>query len=322
MIIGLAGDVMLGRLVNEVINRHDILYPWGNTIDILKQHDLNLINLETTLTHSSFKVPKVFNFKATPDKVQCLSATNIHVVNLANNHILDYSLAGMKETIETLDKNGILHVGAGYNLFDACKPVIIKKQDVTIAIIGCTDNEPDWHADTDKPGTHYIDIEDSVSQDSLLQDIKKIKQEKDVDCLIVSLHWGPNQREIPSTEFQQFAHAMVNAGADIIHGHSAHVTQGIEIYQGKLILYDTGDFVDDYRVGPYLRNDWSFLYQVELGKEGLSELTLIPVIIGNCQVNVAMAPDYREMLTRMQMLSQQFNTTFEEREGKLIYKFL
>lgn len=322
MLLGLAGDVMLGRLVNEVTSRHGYQYPWGNVIDLLKSTDLNLINLETTLTHSHFKVPKVFNFKATPDKVQCLIEANINIVNIANNHILDFSKQGLTETIATLDKAGIFHIGAGKNIASAQAPVIIQKEGLNLGFIGCTDNEPGWLAGSQQPGTHYVNIEDPNHRQAFLDYIIRVRQENSLDFLIVSLHWGPNQREIPSQEFQQFAHAMIKAGADIIHGHSAHVTQGVELYQNKLILYDTGDFVDDYMVGPHLRNDQSFLFLIEITKQGLQKLSLVPVMISDCQVNLAGASDYREMVTRMQVLSNQFGTRLIESQGRLNYKFL
>ncbi len=301
--IGFMGDVMLGRLVNQVIDTKGYKYPWGNMLPILHENDINIINLETTLTRSVKKVPKVFNFKATPEKVQSLIDARIDVVNLANNHALDFSQEGLLETLKTLDNANIKHVGAGENAQKARAPVIIEKKGIRIGIIGFTDNEPGWKAEKNKPGTNYFRVGDV---EKVKKDIAHMRDE--VDFIIATQHWGPNKREVPTQEFINFAHAMIDAGVDIIHGHSAHVTQGIESYKGKLILYDTGDFIDDYMVGPILRNDHSFLFQVTVSKNSIKRLTLIPVKIENRQVNRATGKDYHELVDRIKRLSQAFWT--------------
>ena len=302
--LGFTGDVMLGRLVNEVIQKEGYRYPWGNTLPLFKEHDFTLINLETTLTRSKKKVPKVFNFKADPLVVQSLVEANIQAVTLANNHCLDFSENGLQETLSVLDAAKIAHIGAGLNLAEAKKPLIVSIKDIQLGILAYTDNESGWLATEDKPGTNYISI-DEKNLKSISEDLQNLR--KKVDILIVTLHWGPNNREVPSLQFQNFARGLIDLGVDIVHGHSAHVTQGIERYKNKLILYDTGDFVDDYQVGP-LRNDYSFLFQLEISKQGIKSLRLIPVIIEYCQVNLARGEDFEMMTSRIKKLSKDFGT--------------
>lgn len=309
VVIGLAGDTMLGRLVNTRISQTNYQYPWGDVLPILKKTDLNLINLETALTKSVRKVPKVFNFKADPDKVQSLVEARIDVCNLANNHILDFSEEGLLETISTLDKAGIKHVGAGVSQAEAAEPVIIKKKNISIGIIGYTDNEPEWQAKENKPGTNYAEVEDI---ENIKKEIKKLRPQ--VDLLIFTMHWGPNMRQRPIAEFKDFAHQLVDLGVDVFHGHSAHIFQGIEVYKEKLILYDTGEFVDDYYVTPSLRNDQSFLYLIEADKEGLKKVQLVPVLISKMQVNKAVDNNYRQAVERVRMLSQELGTEIKETE--------
>jgi poly-gamma-glutamate capsule biosynthesis protein CapA/YwtB (metallophosphatase superfamily) len=131
------------------------------------------------------------------------------------------------ETLETLDRAQIQHVGAGINAIAAAAPVIIKRRGIKVGILGCTDNEPTWKASEAHPGIVYLDVGDlDTIRDAILQ------LRPQVDLLILSMHWGPNMRERPSADFRAFAH--------------------------QLILYDTGDFVDDYAIDPFLRNDRSF----------------------------------------------------------------
>jgi poly-gamma-glutamate capsule biosynthesis protein CapA/YwtB (metallophosphatase superfamily) len=312
MIIGFTGDVMLGRLVNEMIDNTGYAYPWGNTLPLMKAHDLNIINLETTLTTSRQKVPKVFNFKANPDRVKCLTEAKIDIANLANNHILDFDAEGLTETVRMLDEAGIKHVGAGKNSKEAKSPVIIIKKEIRIGIIGMTDNEPGWKASNEKPGTNFLEVGNISEAKPQIQTIRN-----HVDVLILTLHWGPNKREFPNGKFIHFAHELIESGVDIIHGHSAHIFQGIEVYKEKPILYDTGDFIDDYAVDPYLRNDYSFLFEVELEKNRIEKLTLIPVVINNMQVNKASKKDFQSIVSKFKFRTTIYKTVFKEKKDRL-----
>jgi len=303
VVIGFTGDVMIGRLVNDVINKKGASHPWGNMIPLLKENDINIINLETTLTKSKKAVSKVFNFKSDPEHVETLVQGNIDVVSLANNHALDFSGEGLFETIKMLDAKNIKHVGAGNNASKARKAVIIERKEIRIGIIGYTDNEPGWKAEEDKPGINFIEVGDI---ETVKQDIAKVRGK--VDILVVTLHWGPNMRQRPTQKFIDFAHALIDNGVDIVHGHSAHIFQGIEIYKNKIIMYDTGDFVDDYRVTPSLRNDTSFLFRIYMTKDRFEKIELVPILISNMQVNTAPPTLAIQILKKMQQLSSEFGT--------------
>lgn len=118
---------------------------------------MNIINLETTLTHSNRRPHKTFNFKTTPDRITSLVNANITITNLANNHILDFANEGLTETIRTLDAANVKHVGAGIGLTDAAAPLVVQRETFTIGVLGLTDNEPGWKANGG-PGTNYICI--------------------------------------------------------------------------------------------------------------------------------------------------------------------
>jgi poly-gamma-glutamate capsule biosynthesis protein CapA/YwtB (metallophosphatase superfamily) len=310
IIIGLAGDLMIGRGVNNSITNKGYLHPWGNILSLLKNTDFNLINLEAALTNSNKKVDKTFNFKASPDKIKILTEAEITVVNIANNHILDFSEDGLIETIETLKKAGIKYVGAGMNNKEATKPVILRVKDKIFGILGLTDNEPEWEAGTSSCGVSYIDISKENDRNQVLMATEKLRQKADI--VIVSIHWGPNMNVEPEQNFIDFAHALIDHGADIIHGHSAHNFQGIEVYKQKLILYDTGDFIDDYAVDPYFKNDHSFFFKIKITESKIEKLILVPVLISNKQVNIATTEDRDWSLKRMQKLSAKFGTKIND----------
>jgi poly-gamma-glutamate synthesis protein (capsule biosynthesis protein) len=240
-----------------------------------------------------------------------LRVARIDAVTIANNHIGDFGLKGMMETIEVLDDAGIPHTGAGSNAAEAALPVYLSSKGLRIAFLGCTDNEASWCATEDYPGTNYIETGDI---EKIKAQVASIKHH--ADLMILSIHWGPNMRVQPSKKFIEFAHQVIDAGVDIVHGHSAHIFQGIERYKGGLILYDTGDFIDDYLVDPVLRNDHSFLFLCTVSAHHVPELRLVPTVISHMQVNLAAGADYDWCIKRMQHLCRSFGTEVSE-EGVL-----
>jgi poly-gamma-glutamate capsule biosynthesis protein CapA/YwtB (metallophosphatase superfamily) len=289
-----AGDVMLGRLVNEVLANAQFTYVWGDTIDIIKRADFSLINLECPVSSKGKewnKTFKVFHFRANLDAIQVLNSASIDYVSLANNHILDYDIEALLDTLDILDKNNISHSGAGRNLKEAMKPAIIEKKlklkpsnnhdsyynvhneevnnngsknTIRIGLISLTDNEPEWEAKYDQAGINYIPtaLDPDIYYYRLQNYIENAKKQSDL--VIVSSHVGPHFRETPSMKYVNFAHKIIDLGADIYWGHSNHMPQGIELYKhndnNKIILYDCGDFIDDYAIDSNYRNDLSFIF--------------------------------------------------------------
>jgi poly-gamma-glutamate capsule biosynthesis protein CapA/YwtB (metallophosphatase superfamily) len=289
-----AGDVMLGRLVNKVLANAQFTYVWGDTIDIIKRADFSLINLECPVSSKGKewnKTFKVFHFRANLDAIQVLNSASIDYVSLANNHILDYDIEALLDTLDILDKNNISHSGAGRNLKEAMKPAIIEKKlkpkpsnnhdsyynvdneevnnndsknTIRIGLISLTDNEPEWEAKYDQAGINYIPT--ALDPDRYYYRLQNYIEnaKKQSDLVIVSSHVGPHFRETPSMKYVNFAHKIIDFGADIYWGHSNHMPQGIELYKhndnNKIILYDCGDFIDDYAIDSNYRNDLSFIF--------------------------------------------------------------
>lgn len=307
--IAFTGDVMLGRLVNEHILFYDEFYPFGDMLTLVKKSDLSIINLECVIAESGEmwdEYEKAFYFKANPFAIKVLKAANISYVSLANNHTLDFKEEAMLEMLRRLGEAGIAHAGAGKNLEDAAKPAFIESKGMKVGVLSFTDNEPAFAAKKRRPGTNYIPI--TLDEEVFGRVESAIKEtRKACDLLVFSIHWGPNMRPRPSSDFVDFAHAVMDAGADIFHGHSAHIFQGIEVYKGKPIMYDTGDFIDDYYVGEE-RNDQTFLFLAIADKGGVRRIELIPALISRCQVNRAIGIEAKEICGRMAVLSEEMGT--------------
>lgn len=314
---------MLGRGVNRAILTWGPDHPWGNVVPVLQQADLRIINLECVITKHKEPwglTPKVFFFRANPLAVKTLKLAHIDYVALANNHTLDFKEEGLLEMLNHLDKAGIARSGARQNFEAASSAALIHKKGIKIGILSITDNEPVWKAGKDKSGTFYLPIDIDTDDFQVLK--SKIEEtRRKVDILVLSTHWGPNMVERPSSEFQEFAKETVDAGVDIFHGHSSHIFQGIEIYKNKLIMYDTGDFVDDYIVDPFLRNDLSFIFLVKIDKGArIIEVELVPTAIDSYQVNLATGEDANWSLERMEKLTNEFDTAVLRQNNQLFIK--
>ncbi len=297
---------MLGRMVNEFLKDMPPAYPWGNVIPILKQADLRVCNLECVLANQGKPwSSKAFYFRSDAKNTAVLKEADIGLASLANNHSLDFGYYALENMLNNLSKADIRYAGAGMNSDWAMKPVFKEVNGLKIGFIAFTDNEPTWEAGEGLPGIFYvpIDLKDSRAV-RLIESVKEVKNNSDV--VIVSAHWGPNWGYYPKSRHIPFAHALIDAGVDIIFGHSAHIFQGIEIYKNKPIFYSTGDFIDDYAVDEIERNDQSFIFMVELEKKEIRKIRLYPVIIRDFQAVAADPSEAEDAAKKMQTLCEEF----------------
>ncbi|MCI0664825.1 MAG: CapA family protein [Acidobacteria bacterium] len=318
--IALTGDVMLGRGVDEAIRRFGPLYPWGNLLSELKSFGLTIVNLECVISGKGqpwSRWPKVFHFRANPRAIDTLQLAKIDCCVLANNHVLDYEEEALIEMLDLLRQAGIAYAGAGRNLDEAMRPVILEKAGAKIGVVAFTDNESGWCASETAPGTNWIEVSlEEISFKPVRVAIDSARA-AGAEVVIFSIHWGPNMIERPSALFRKFAHAVMDAGADVYHGHSAHLMQGIEIYKGRPIIYDAGDFVDDYAVDPRLRNDFGVLFRLLVDRNKVVQIELIPVFISNYQVNLASGLTRKAISERISELSAEMGTLIQQEGDRL-----
>jgi len=316
--LALAGDVMLGRGVQQVIASKGYAWPWGDVLPLLWKADLVLVNLECALTTSTTRGPdggpKRFHFRAPPDVVETLRVGHVDFAALANNHGFDFGIDGMLETRRVLDRAGIHHAGAGDNAAEAEKPALLLADHLHVAVVAFADHPREWAARPGAPGMNYL----PVSTDTLnLERVERALTEarRHADLVVCSIHWGPNMNSRPSAAFREFARRIVGLGADLFWGHSAHLVQGVEIVDGRPILYDTGDFVDDYAVDEDLRNDLSALFVVKVRDRRIERLELLPVQISGRQVNQAQGAARERFVRGFAALCAELGTPVAEAPG-------
>jgi poly-gamma-glutamate capsule biosynthesis protein CapA/YwtB (metallophosphatase superfamily) len=245
-----------------------------------------------------------------------LQAAGITAVSIANNHCLDSGEEALLDMIATLDVKGIGHAGAGANLEQAMRPAVSTAKDGTsIGVLACTDNEPDWAAGTDKPGVWFVpvDLGDRRAQE-LLGRVRLLRRSTDLVC--VSVHWGSNWGRMPERGHQELACALVDAGANVVFGHSCHVFRGVEVQKDSVIVYSAGNFIDDYAIDPYERNDESILFGVEVDRGALIRLELIPTLISEFRAVLAQDDDGSRILKQMHRQCARLGTHMTISESK------
>lgn len=337
----LAGDVMLGRGIDQVLPHPgdprlyepearsalryvelaeqangpiprpvDFAYVWGDALAVLRdaRPAARLVNLETSITRSLRPEPKGINYKMSPDNVGCLAAAGIDCCVLANNHVLDWGEAGLIETLTSLDRAGIRHAGAGRDADEAAAPAALDlgggRRLLVFAFGSDSSGVPrGWAAGPARPGVNFLD---DLSPASLARVARRAASARQPgDLLVASLHWGPNWGYRIPEEFRRFAHGLIDeAGVDLVHGHSSHHPQGIELYRGKLILYGCGDFLNDYEgISGYeeFRSDLVLMYLPTLaaGDGALRALRLVPFRIARFRLNRATAEEARWLQRRL-----------------------
>lgn len=303
------GDVMLGRLVNERLRVAEPASVWGDVLALLAGADARIANLECVLADDGTPWPgKVFHFRSDPAHVASLVAAGIDIVTLANNHTLDYGRGALAEMLAVLDAHAILHAGAGPDADAARRPAVLRVGRTGLAVLAVTDNEPGWAAAERTPGVFHVpaDLRDPRAE-SLLGLVWAAR--RDAGFLIVSAHWGPNWGEDVPEEHAALAHALVDAGADLVFGHSPHVVRGVEVYRGRPILYAAGDFVDDYAVDPVERNDRGFLFIVHVHEGAPAAVRLYPTVIEDRRVRRARFAEEGVIAARMARLCAALGTT-------------
>jgi poly-gamma-glutamate capsule biosynthesis protein CapA/YwtB (metallophosphatase superfamily) len=311
--VALAGDTMLGRGVAGRLStaRPESLFA-PEVVGIAHEADLFVLNLECCISDRGEPWPapgKPFFFRAPPAAVEALAVLGVDCVSLANNHALDFGEEALLDTLDHLAQAGIAAVGAGQDVEQARAPAILESGSFRLGVLGVCDHPADFAAGPAKPGVAYADLNETVP-DWLSAAIGSI----DADAVLVTPHWGPNMAPAPVPHVLRAAPALVEAGATLVAGHSAHVFQGV---QGR-VLFDLGDLIDDYAIDPVLRNDLGLLWVVTLDSKGPVRLEAVPLFLDFCHTRLADGDDATWIRKRFREACAAMGTDSTEEEGRLV----
>lgn len=272
--VAAVGDVMFGNHTISYIEKYGPVYPFLFTQAILQNADVAFANLEGPFTDSGAKFDKRFTFKIAPKYATALVEAGFDVVTLANNHILDYGIEGLSNTINTLDSIGVAFCGAGLDLQQAREPALIKKNGIQIAVLGYSMTFPEEFWATDSTGGTCYPIK---------KHMKESIQQSDslADFTIVTFHWGSELKNYPKQYQKDYAHLAIDSGADLVIGHHPHVLQGLEFYKNRLIAYSLGNFSFSSYSSKAIE---SIILKTYLSDSGLVYAKVIPISVNNREV--------------------------------------
>lgn len=277
------GDLTLGQddrfsyagSFNEYYHQFGAGYFFAGVKKILSEDDLTIANLEGTLTKAtgkpdkSFQGSRAFFFKGSPSYTTILKDGSVEAVNLANNHSMDYLDQGFKDTVAALDHAGI--TSFGYN-----KVAIYEKKGIKIGLIG---------VNTLGKIEEGVNLEKLKSD--LAQNIHRLKEK--TALIIVSFHWGTENKSLPTSEQRELGHFAIDQGADLVLGHHPHVLQPCEAYRGKCIVYSLGNFIFGGNSNPWYKKTEIFQQKycfVNGQLVGISSPSIIP-----CQLSSRYRPE-------------------------------
>ena len=282
-------------------------YVWGEALAEIDRFDprLRIVNLETAVTTSDAAWPgKGINYRMHPANVSCLTAAGVDGCVLANNHVLDWGREGLAETLQALQAAGLATAGAGADEAQATAPAIFDVPGGRLLLFAAATESSgvprDWRAGAGRSGVCLLDDLDLHSAARLAARIDAVRRPG--DTVLVSLHWGGNWGYPIGRAERAFAHALVDAGVDLVHGHSSHHARALESHRDRLILYGCGDFINDYEgIGGHeaFRGDIAVAYFVTLVDGALAELALMPFRSRRLRLEGAAAADARWLLETM-----------------------
>lgn len=235
------GDMMLSRGVgNKMIKYNDYAFPFRKTAEFLGSADLTIGNLEGPISDKGADMKSKFSFRADPKVLEGINLAGFDILDINNNHIMDWGIEAFKDTLARLSDSGISYSGAGMNYDEANSPIIKEVDGTKIAFLSYRDF-PSEHvqASANWPGISTLDV------DRIINEVRAIKENKTADIVVIMFHWGEEYQQESNIRQQDIAHRLIDGGVDLIVGHHPHVAQEMEEYGGGHIAYSLGNFIFD-----------------------------------------------------------------------------
>jgi len=273
-----AGDTMPARWEHDLVGRHGYEWPLIGVANAIRSADVALCNLECCVSLRGKPADKgercPFYYRARPEMLHCLTVAGIDIVTAANNHSGDYGPGSVTDTVKWCRTAGLACVGVGKTAHDAEMPCVMSVGPVRVAIAGIDATKPHFAADADSPGTNFAPEDESL--EVFTAKVRRFGEwaRGRCDLLAMTIHWGPNWENSPSPTRRRMARIAFDHGIDLILGHSAHRLQGIEVIDGKPVLYDMGNLLFDCDLAPEGRR--SALFRLSLSARGVRKIEIIP----------------------------------------------
>lgn len=294
--LSFVGDVMFANKINDLLKQHGYDYPFKYIRSYLEKADIAVANLETPVTTRGTSEEKTYAYRSSPLALPELKKAGVDLVNLANNHSMDYGVEGLLDTLDHLDATGISRVGAGKNSEEAYRHVMMEHSGMKIAFLGFSRVIPSasWYAGFSKPG-----LAEAYSTKLSLQAIAKARAE--ADLVVVIAHWGEERNNRPIKVQTDLARQYIDQGADLVIASHPHVLQGFEQYKGKWIAYSLGNFI--FTTNENSATWESMILEASCSKERSCELQIVPVLTKWAQPIRMIQEDGRKLFNKLTHIS-------------------
>ena len=318
-VIAWGGDVNLGRRLHYCAASGE-----GPVLDVpaLREADLAIVNLECVVSRiGRLGIRKgeagPYYFRARPEMLGVLREAGVGVVTTANNHSGDYGPEALMDQERWLAAAGIGAAGAGANEKQAFAPVFRRAGPYGVAVFSVDATQRFTAAGPATPGQAYLPPDDPTRwTDVMAPRLAYARQFADV--VLVAVHAGRNFVAEPESDAIALAHALVDAGADAVLGASAHVVQGVEIYQGRPIIHDAGDLLFDALTRD---DDDGGLFSLHVGAAGIEQVVFTPLQVGFGRTRVRTGEEAQAAAARFIGKSRRLGAVFEPQEdGTAILK--
>jgi poly-gamma-glutamate synthesis protein (capsule biosynthesis protein) len=282
IVIAAVGDIMMSGSIQSAVARssynYDILFE--KIAKDLQAADITFANLETPVDHT-VAVSGYPKFNARPELLKAIKRAGIDVLSVANNHVMDAGVEGLKRTLENIESAGLVFAGAGRTKAEAKEIKYVAARDMKVAFLAYT-YDANQRLPGKKPGTPGVNVLRTDSVQDLSQAAERVQEaRRSADIVIVSVHWGDEYSTSPTAWQRQAAAALVGAGADVVLGHHPHVLQPIETCTAEggrqgLVVYSLGNFLSGQNAGiayedrnssRALRGD-GIILSIVIGREG------------------------------------------------------
>ncbi len=311
-----AGDTILARDFPGRMLEEGSDWVLGSLSKTFQEADGVLLNLECVISQkgsfsSKITERKPFHYRAPQFVTEALQKMGATIVTTANNHSMDFGAEALGDQISLFEQMNLPFVGSGISAQEAKQWKLLQCGDAIIAVIAFDTTAPWAEATATAAGTFHLPLSvDSINE--LEPIISEAKQYAHI--VIVTPHWGANWVEKPKQQTIDLAHAIIDAGADIILGHSSHIIHGIEKYKNKAIVYDMGTFISD-RVGQSRMNDAAY-FELKFNEKGIHSLQVHPVYLRRCRVRHAQNASAR-ILDLVKSLSLDLGTILIDQDNTL-----
>ncbi len=308
--IGYAGDVSLADnwdIMPYYKSRGGITGILSeDLLSYMREQDFLIVNSEFPFSDRGSAMPgKQYTFRAATKNVDIYHEMGVDLVTLANNHVYDFGRDAFYDTLSTLKGASIPYIGAGVNIEEAMQPYYLIVNGYKIAFLNATRAEK--YILTPEATETEGGVFRCYDPTAFANKISQTKQQS--DYVVALVHWGTENTHNLENVQKETGRLYIDSGADMVIGTHAHVLQGVEFYNGKLIAYNLGNFIfNDYTIDTGIIT-W------KLKNDGSSTFYFLPALQKDCYTKVVTDEEKTELLS--DMTSWSINTTFLE-DGEIV----